>query len=90
MEQSTLINIVNSLSPNTIHIQILQTNLHTFPLRISCENLIKDHGIFSVVIILLILITLSLNNVWISLGENCCWTLLGLKGLKRPFHDLAV
>ena len=32
---------VNPLSPN-IHIQILQTDLHTFPLRISCENLIKD------------------------------------------------
>ena len=33
----------NPLSPN-IHIQILQTNLHTFPLRISWENL---KGIFS-------------------------------------------
>jgi len=50
MEQNTLrwilTNIVNSLSPNTIHLQILQTDLHTFPLRISWENLIKDHGIF--------------------------------------------
>ena len=50
------------LSPN-IHIQILQTDLHTFPLRISWENLIKDHGIFSMMIILLILITLSLDSV---------------------------
>ena len=33
-------------------------------------TLIKDHGIFSLVIILLILITLSLDNVWILLGEN--------------------
>ena len=33
-------------------------------------------------IILLILITLSLGNVWILLGENCCWSLLGLKGLN--------
>ena len=33
-------------------------------------------------IILLILITSSHDNVWISLGENCCWSLLGLKGLK--------
>ena len=32
-------------------------------------------------IILLILITSSHDNVWISLGENCCWSLLGLKGL---------
>ena len=59
----------NPLSPN-IHIQILQTDLHTSTLRISRENLIKDHGIFSMVIILLILITLSLDSVWILLGEN--------------------
>ena len=49
--------------------QILQTDLYTFPLRISWENLIKDHGILSSVITLLILITLSLDNVWILLGE---------------------
>ena len=55
---------INPLSPN-IHIQILQTDLHTFPLRISWENLIKDQGIFSLVIILLISTTLSLDNVWI-------------------------
>ena len=34
-------------------------------------------------IILLILITLSLDSVWILLGENCCWSLLGLKGLNK-------
>ena len=72
----------NSLSPN-IHVQILQTGLYTFPLRIIWENLIKDKGIFSLVIILLTLITLSLANLWISLGENWCWSLLGLKGLKK-------
>ena len=33
-------------------------------------------------IILLILITLSLDSVWILLGENCCWSLLRLKGLR--------
>jgi len=33
------------LCPN-IHIQILQTDLYTFPLRISWKNLIKDHGIY--------------------------------------------
>ena len=37
---------MNLLSPNT-HIQILQTDLYTFPLRISYENLIKDQIIFS-------------------------------------------
>ena len=50
----------NPLSPS-IHIQILQTDLHTFPLRISWENLIKDQGIFTWVIILLILITYLLT-----------------------------
>ena len=32
-------------------------------------------------IIWLILITISLDNLWILLGENWCWSLLGLKGL---------
>ena len=32
----------------------------------------KDQGIFSLVIILLILITLALENVWIMLGEILC------------------
>ena len=75
--------LFNPLSP-FLHIQILQTDLHTFPLRISWENLIKHQGIFSFVIILYILTTLSLDNVWILLGENCCWSLLGLKGLNEP------
>ena len=30
----------------------------------------KDQGIYSLVIILLILTTLSLDNLWILLGEN--------------------
>ena len=78
--------LLNPLSPN-IHIQILDTDFHTFPLRISWENLIKDQGIFSLLIILLILITISLDNLWISLGENWCWSLLGLKGLiQTPLY----
>ena len=48
-----------------------------------CENLRKDQGIFSKVIILLIFTTLSLDNVWILLGGNLCWTPLGLKGLMK-------
>ena len=39
----------------------------------------KHQGIFSFVIIFYILTTLSLDNVWTLLGENCCWTLLRLK-----------
>ena len=55
-------------------------------LRISGENLMKDQDIFSLVIILSVLLTLSLENVWIMLGENWCWSLLGLKGLKVHHH----
>ena len=73
--------MINPLSPS-IHIQILQTDLHAFPLRISSENLIKHQGIFSFVIIFYILTTLSVDNVWTLLGENCCWSLLRLKGLN--------
>ena len=76
---------LNPLSPN-IHIQILQTSLYTFPFRISWENLIKDQGILFLVIILLTLITFSLANLWISLGENWCWSLLGLKGIINLFQ----
>ena len=37
---------INHLSPN-IHKQILQTDLYTFPYRISWEKLIKDQRFFS-------------------------------------------
>ena len=29
---------------------------------------------------------LSLDSVWILLGENCSWSLLGLKGLRRFYN----
>ena len=64
-----------------MHMPFLQTDLPTFSSRISLENLIKDHGIFSLVIILLVLINLSLDNVWILLGEKFSWSLYGIKGL---------
>ena len=38
---------------------------------------------FFFVIMLLILIDFALDNLWILLGENCCWSLLGLKGLNN-------
>ena len=44
--------LLNPLSPN-IHIQILQTDLYTFPYRMSKENLIKDQSVFPLVIIYL-------------------------------------
>jgi len=37
---------LNPLSPN-IYIQILKTDLHTYPLKISWENLIKDQRLIS-------------------------------------------
>ena len=46
----------NLFAPN-IQIQILQTDLHTFRYKISWENLIKNQGIFPLVIISLIYIT---------------------------------
>ena len=36
--------LLNPLSSN-IHIQILQTDLYTFPYRMSKENLIKDQSV---------------------------------------------
>ena len=71
--------LINPLSPN-IHIQILQTDLHTFPVRNCWENLIKDQGIFSVVIILAILITFSLDIDGYCLKKidvGHCWDLKG-------------
>ena len=52
----------NALSPN-IHVQILVTDLRTFSCSISWEKLIKDQSNFPLVIILLILITFSLDCI---------------------------
>ena len=71
---------LNPLSPS-ICIQILPTDLNTFPYWISWENLIEYQSIFPLVIILLILVTFSLDCVLIMLGENWCLSPLGLKGL---------
>ena len=79
--------VFNPLSPS-INIQILQTDLHTFPLRISWENLIKLPGMFSFVIIFYILTTSSFDNVWALLGENCCWSLLAPKPSEIVFYRL--
>ena len=48
----------------------------------------KDQSILFLVIILLILITQSLDNVLVSLGENWCRSPLGLKGLKGLCHAI--
>ena len=54
---------INHLRPN-IQIQILQTDLHIFPYRISWANLFVDQGFSHQVMILLTLTTFSLNIVW--------------------------
>ena len=41
----------------------------------------KDQSIFSLVIVLGILITFSLDSVWTLSGESWCWSLLELKAL---------
>ena len=41
----------------------------------------KNRSIFLLVTILLILITFSLHNILLLLGEKQCWSLSGLKGL---------
>ena len=66
-----------TLSHN-IHIQILQTDFHTFPYTNSWENLLKDQNILPEAIIIFIVINFSFNYVLILLGENWCWSLLGL------------
>ena len=63
-----MVRCINPLSPN-VHIQILQTDLHTFPYRISLENLIKDQRFFPLVIFILLLISFSRDVVLILLGE---------------------
>ena len=45
--------------------------------------MIKDQSIFPEVIILLILITFSLDDVLMLLGEDWCWSVLELKGLRE-------
>ena len=73
---------VNPLSPN-IHMQILQTDLYTFPYRMSKENLINDQSIFPFGDHFTYCHNLISLHVWILLEENWFWSLLGLKGLRK-------
>ena len=83
IQDSTHIQSINPLSPN-IHKQILQTDLYTFPYRICWEKLIKDQRFFFLWSFDF-LIDVALDILWVLLGENWCWLLLGLKGLKYYF-----
>ena len=57
------------LSPD-IHIQILETDHHTFPEGFSGEKVTKDQRFSPWVIFLIPLITFALGHVLMLLGEN--------------------
>ena len=75
----------NALDVYHFKLQYQQTNSPDWSpyisLKISWENLLKDQSIFLMVSISWILKTISFDYVWILVGENWCWSLLGLKEL---------
>ena len=60
--------------------QILLTDFHHFLKGLVKRIWQKNQNIFSLVIILLILITFFLDEILILFVEHCFWSLLGLKG----------
>ena len=76
----SLFSFFDPLSPS-IPVQILQTVLNTFP-KECLENLIKDLCNFPLLITLIILTTISLENVFKLLGENWWWSNLRFTGLS--------
>ena len=60
--------------------QILQTDLHTFLLRIVERIWFKIP--VPLIMNLVILVTLTLDDLLMLLGGNRCWSLFGPKGLK--------
>ena len=72
--------LLQEVSAFKIHIQILQTDLHTFLLRI-VERIWFNIPV-PLIMNLVILVTFTLDDLLMLLGENRCWSLLGPKGLK--------
>ena len=68
-----------------IHIQILQTDLHTFLLRI-VERIWFMIKVFSFNLVIYLLFTLI--DLLMLLGENWCWQLLGPKGLSLHYSTV--
>ena len=72
----------NPLSPD-----ICPTNSPNWSPYISLKNELREFDkrskIFLFKIILSILVDFALDNLWLSVGENWFWTLLGHKGLKE-------
>ena len=72
--------LLQEVSAFKIHIQILQTDLHTFLLRIVERIWFKI--LVPLIMNLVILVTLTLDDLLMLLGGNRCWSLFGPKGLK--------
>ena len=72
--------LLQEASAFKIHIQILQTDLHTFLLRIVERIWFKIP--VPLIMNLVILVTFTLDDLLMLLGENRCWSLFGPKGLK--------
>ena len=72
--------LLQEVSVFKIHIQILQTDLHTFLLRIVERIWFKIP--VPLIMNLVILVTLTLDDLLMLLGGNRCWSLFGPKGLK--------
>ena len=72
--------LLQEVSAFKIHIQILQTDLHTFLLRIVERIWFKIP--VALIMNLVILVTFTLDDLLMLLGENRCWSLFGPKGLK--------
>ena len=72
--------VVNPLSPR-INIQILQTDLYTFLLRIVERIWFKIKAFSLCQYYLAIPLTFTLDDLLLLLGENWCWSLLGPEGL---------
>ena len=72
--------LLQEVSAFKIHIQILQTDLHTFLLRIVDRIWFKIP--VPLIMNLVVLVTFTLDDLLMLLGENRCWSLFGPKGLK--------
>ena len=72
--------LLQEVSAFKIHIQILQTDLHTFLLRIVERIWFKIP--VPLIMNLVIIVTLTLDDLLMLLGGNRCWSLFGPKGLK--------
>ena len=94
LSSSSLLKVPNWTVANSLkYIDVNWTGFHllkaprsafdipTSPLRIIWKNLIEERSLFPLLIIFLIFITFSIDYILISLGQNRCWSVLGLHGV---------